>query len=229
LDHPKILKHKNFLIKRFLNKDSLVNNKEVKMNKKAAEMTIGTIIVIILALVVLVVLIYGFSTGWSNLWNNIIGYGGGQINVQTVVDSCKLACTTQATFDYCTKLRNVNAQGSDGKVKTFETTCEKLRAGGIFTTTKPAGDSVSLSAQDFGDCGMNCFGADDCAKAKDTACVDNAGKAIAKCNTQWMTPAELATNQQNDVGTGKKYLEISQVSNVAAKGNGDVCTKIVLN
>ena len=45
--------------------------------KKAAEMTIGTIVIIILALVVLVVIIYGFTTGWSNLWEKITGIGGG--------------------------------------------------------------------------------------------------------------------------------------------------------
>jgi len=49
------------------------------MNKAGAEMTIGTIIVIILALVVLVVLIYGFTTGWGNLWDKLTGYGGGNV------------------------------------------------------------------------------------------------------------------------------------------------------
>lgn len=77
------------------------------MNKKGVEMTIGTIVVIILALVVLVVLIYGFSTGWGNLWENILGYGGGKVNVQTVIESCKVACQTSGQFDYCNKSRSV--------------------------------------------------------------------------------------------------------------------------
>lgn len=78
-----------------------------KMNKRGAEMTIGTIIVIILALVVLVVIIYGFVTGWGNLWQKIIGIGGvGKPNVQTHVDSCKIACASEAKSDYC-KPRNV--------------------------------------------------------------------------------------------------------------------------
>ncbi len=77
-------------------------------SKKGAEsMAIGTIVMIILALVVLVVIIYGFTTGWANLWQNIIGYGGGKVNVQTIVSSCQLACSTNAKFDYCTKVRKV--------------------------------------------------------------------------------------------------------------------------
>jgi len=76
-------------------------------NKKAAEMTIGTIIIIVLALVVLVVLVYGFSTGWSNLWEKITAFGGGKVNVQSVVQSCQLSCTTGSRYDYCTLERKV--------------------------------------------------------------------------------------------------------------------------
>lgn len=76
------------------------------MNKKGAEMTIGTIIVIILALVVLVVIIYGFTTGWGNLWQKITGIGGGKADIQTHIQACQLACTTNAKVDYC-KIRNV--------------------------------------------------------------------------------------------------------------------------
>jgi hypothetical protein len=76
------------------------------MNKKGAEMTIGTIIVIILALVVLVVIIYGFMTGWGNLWGKITGLGGGKANVDDNVRGCQLACSTSSKSDYC-KPRNI--------------------------------------------------------------------------------------------------------------------------
>jgi hypothetical protein len=84
------------------------------MNKKGAEMTIGTIIVIILALVVLVVIIYGFMTGWGNLWQKVTGISGGKADIDTHVQACQLACTTQSKNDYC-KDRNVTL--SDGKTK----------------------------------------------------------------------------------------------------------------
>ena len=89
-------------------------------------MTIGTIIIIILALVVLVILIHGFSTGWTNLWEKITAFGGGKANVQTIVQSCQLACTTNSQYDYC-KTRKLIEAGDDGKVKpAVETTCKQL-------------------------------------------------------------------------------------------------------
>lgn len=98
-------------------------------NKKGAEMTIGTIIVIILALVVLVVIIYGFTTGWGNLWEKITGFGGGKVNVQTIVQSCQLACTTQSTYDYCTKERNVIFEKDDQKNGDYN--CKALENEGV--------------------------------------------------------------------------------------------------
>src|SRR3989338_813452 len=92
-------------------------------NKKGAEMTIGTIVMIILASVVLVVIIYGFTTGWGNLWQNIIGFGGGKVNVQTVVSSCQIACSTNGVYDYCTKERKVvETENSKGDPMT----CDEL-------------------------------------------------------------------------------------------------------
>lgn len=101
-----------------------MNKKE--MNKKGAEMTIGTIIIIILALVVLVILVYGFSTGWSNLWEKITGFGGGKVNVQTVIQSCQLSCTTNSQYDYC-KTRNLIEADANGKAKApIPVNCEGL-------------------------------------------------------------------------------------------------------
>ena len=99
------------------------------MNKKGAEMTIGTIVIIILALVVLVVLIYGFSTGWSNLWQNVIGFGGGSVNVQTIIQSCQVSCSTSATYDYCTKKRDIVFDKVNGKKNPLDgsLTCNDLK------------------------------------------------------------------------------------------------------
>lgn len=83
--------------------------------KKAAEMTIGTIIIIILALVVLAVIIYGFTTGWGNLWENIKNFGGGKINVASVLQSCKVACISASQYDYCTLMRKVTFDDTGNK------------------------------------------------------------------------------------------------------------------
>jgi hypothetical protein len=75
--------------------------------EKRGEMTIGTIVVIILAILVLVFVIYAFTMGSVPFLDNIRNFGGGQINVGTVVQSCQVACTTQSVYDYCTKSRKV--------------------------------------------------------------------------------------------------------------------------
>ena len=84
-----------------------MKKKVKKLNKRGAEMTIGTIVIIILAIVVLVVLVYGFTVGWGDLFSKLTGLGGGQVNVQTIVQSCQIACSIQAYFDYCDKTRSV--------------------------------------------------------------------------------------------------------------------------
>jgi len=99
--------NQNFLKKFYQNPD-------FKMNKKGAEMTISTIVVIVLALVVLVVLIMGFTSGWSSLWQKVIGFGGDNVNVQSVIQSCSLACTTEAEYDYCVRKRAVVFEEDSG-------------------------------------------------------------------------------------------------------------------
>ena len=71
------------------------------MNKKGAELTIGTIIIIVLGVVVLALLVWGFSTGWSNLWGKISSWGGGS-NVDTIKQACALECNGGQHTAYCT-------------------------------------------------------------------------------------------------------------------------------
>ena len=93
------------------------------MINKRGDVAISTIVIIILALVVLVIVIYGFTVGWGNLFQNILVFGGGKINVESVVRGCQVACTTQASFDYCLKQRDVVF---DEKQKAEKLTCKTL-------------------------------------------------------------------------------------------------------
>ena len=77
------------------------------VDKKAQGMSITTIILIVLGLVVLVVLILGFTTGWSNMKDWVVPSN----NVQAIVDKCNIACATGSTYDYCTTLRELKAEG----------------------------------------------------------------------------------------------------------------------
>jgi len=94
----------------------------VVKNKKAAELTIGTIIIIVLGVAVLVFLIWGFGTGWSNLWGKITSYTGGGSNVDTTRQACDLACSGSQTGEYCDNVRTVTL--SDKKV--VRGTCNSL-------------------------------------------------------------------------------------------------------
>lgn len=108
-------------MKKKMNKKGI--EKYLSKNKKAAEMAIGTIIIIVLSLVVLVVLIFGFTTGWTNLWGKITAFGGGEVNVQSVIQGCQLSCTTGNRYDYCILEKNVifGDKDKDGPYK-----CEAL-------------------------------------------------------------------------------------------------------
>ena len=108
------------------------------MNKKGAEMTIGTIVLIVLALIVLVVLVFGFSQGWTNLWHKVIGFGGGKVNVQTIVQSCTVACHTKNVHGWCSAKQVFFDEKKDAETLT----CEQL-----------AGKSVGLDpCNDIGPC-----------------------------------------------------------------------------
>jgi len=96
-------------------------------NKRGQQMTLGTIIAIVLGIAVLVFLIFGFSTGWSNLWNKITAYGGGDANVDTIRQACTLACSTDSFSSYCEQGRKVVlVNGTDmGSFNCFD--LEKVR------------------------------------------------------------------------------------------------------
>jgi hypothetical protein len=73
-------------------------------SKKGAEMTIGTLVVIALAILVLVTLIFGFTSGWGNLWKRI---NPTQTNVDSLRNSCQTDCITQQKFGYCCGIKNI--------------------------------------------------------------------------------------------------------------------------
>lgn len=79
-----------------------------RMDKKGQQMTLGTIIAIVLGIAVLVFLIFGFSSGWNNMWSKVTQYGGGSGNVDDVIRGCEIACTGQNTNAYCEQSRTAD-------------------------------------------------------------------------------------------------------------------------
>ena len=78
-----------------------------RVNKKGQQMTLGTIIAIVLGILVLVFLIFGFTTGWNNMWEKITNLGGGSSNVDTIVTSCEIACTSNSVNAYCNEKKTM--------------------------------------------------------------------------------------------------------------------------
>ena len=90
------------------------------MNKRGQGLSTSAIILIILGVVVLAFLVLGFSKGWKQIapWAN-----KGEDNIQTIVTSCELACSSQAIYDYCTKERELEASNLPGGAKSVMGSC----------------------------------------------------------------------------------------------------------
>lgn len=76
------------------------------MNKRGAELAIGTIIVIVLGLIVLVVVALGFTQGWQNLWEKVNVFAGGS-SLSTVGQACQIACAANDVTGFCTQGRDI--------------------------------------------------------------------------------------------------------------------------
>ncbi len=87
--------------------------RKIRGDKGAQGLSLTTIILIVLGIVVLALLVWGFSTGWSNLWEKINIFGGGEVNVDTVKQACILACNTNAINKYCVAKQNINGLNSN--------------------------------------------------------------------------------------------------------------------
>ena len=86
-------------------------------------MTIGTIVIIVLAIAVLVFLIFGFTTGWSNLWERIGIFGGGGENISDIAQACAASCAQADTYGFTQKPWSV--EDADGYKKSG-VTCAQL-------------------------------------------------------------------------------------------------------
>ena len=87
-------------------------------NKKAQELSVTTIILMVLGVTILVILILGFTLGWDVLkeWLNPSS------NVNNLVNQCKIACTTEQKYDYCYLKRELKTKEENSK----EVTCYSL-------------------------------------------------------------------------------------------------------
>jgi hypothetical protein len=106
-----------------------------------------------LAILVLVFVIYAFTTGTVPFLDVVKNFGGGQVNVQTIVQSCQVACTTQSAYDYCKKSRKVVFDEKDESGKNGRYTCAELDEPGVGAGLAP--------------CAIDCIGLDDSTNEED--------------------------------------------------------------
>lgn len=112
-------------------------------NKKGQDLSLTTIILIVLGIAILIFLIFGFATGWGNLWGKIQGYMGGGSNVDTIVSGCQLACSSNNKYDFCESVRIAKL----GEGKSVRGTCQNF-------ASDPGIGVQSCSSVNCGDTGM---------------------------------------------------------------------------
>ena len=95
------------------------------MNKRGQELSVNTLILIIIGVLVLVFLVVGIAIGWKKIFPFIAP----ENNVKEVADKCNLACNTQDVYNYCTVKRDVRLDAPLAALadKTeFSATCKDL-------------------------------------------------------------------------------------------------------
>lgn len=78
-----------------------------RIDRRGQQMTLTTLILIVLGIAVLVFLIFGFSTGWKNLIEKIGIYGGGSSNIDDIRKSCEVACSSESSYAFCEQNRTM--------------------------------------------------------------------------------------------------------------------------
>ena len=78
----------------------------VMKSKKAQNMSLTTILIMVIGIVVVALLIWGFSSGWTGFWEKL-GLYASKPNVDSVKSACNLACASGSSSQFCEEVRNV--------------------------------------------------------------------------------------------------------------------------
>jgi len=105
----------------------MLESKKEARNKRGQGLSTTAIILIVLGVLVLVILLVGFSAGWDK----IAFWVGGGDNVDSITQACAVACTTDSTYNFCTKKRDLKADGVELKDVTCFYLSEKQGTYGV--------------------------------------------------------------------------------------------------
>lgn len=96
------------------------------LNKRGQGLSTSSIILIILGLIILVVLALGFIMGWDKF---SALFGGGDNNVDTIMQACSLACGQASQYDFCQNpIRRLEVSGNE-----YLATCYTLASADEFS------------------------------------------------------------------------------------------------
>lgn len=123
------------------------------MNKRGQDLTIGTLILIVLGVVVLVLLIIGFTRGWDFIFGKF-DVAPGQ-DLQAVQKACELSEQADLRIDYCT-FKEIEFQGDteyvncmDDRIGVDSTmNCEGLPTGAEYCASR-------IDSSDFSEAKVN--------------------------------------------------------------------------
>lgn len=97
-------------------------------DKKGQEMSISTLVLIVIGVIVLVLLVMGFSYGWQNLLDKINIFGGGT-TIDNVVTSCNIAASSGAANSFCADFKKVKTSAGIEYIN-----CQDSRVSGSLNT-----------------------------------------------------------------------------------------------
>ena len=125
----------------------------MELNKRGQGLSVNAIILIVLGVFVLAVLIGGFILGWENLKERIAPSN----NVNTIVNACSVACSTQSQYDFCTSKRDLKTEEVELKDVTCNYLAQKQTKYGIGICGGISCDNVVLSDTSVDDAdGIEC-------------------------------------------------------------------------
>jgi uncharacterized protein YxeA len=105
-----------------------------KKDKKAMELAIGTVVIIVLAILILISLLV-FWNSQTGIFSDFLENLAGKTNVDAIVTSCNSFVTRSAVYDYCCVEREVKYE-VDGSLIEEKITCKAL-------ADKPIGERIN--------------------------------------------------------------------------------------
>ncbi len=132
----------------------------MEFNKRGQGLSVNAIILIVLGVVVLAVLVLGFTVGWQKILPFV-----STNNVDTLVTTCGVACSTNSQFDFCITKRDLKAGDDSIKDVTCNYLAEEQKKYGVDSCSSVSCDNVAY---------LNTL----VENAEGIDCVDNPGKTV---------------------------------------------------